>query len=170
MTTKTHAIAVPVNYPLTLLFDGACPICNLEMDNLKARNTPGLLVFIDIAQPHFDPAAFGASLQEMNGLIHAARPDGSLLIGTEAFRLAYAAVGLGHWAAPLGWPVLKPVLDRAYAAFARNRYGFAKAFMPALEHLRARRAAKRAEQAASACQAGACSAIGNTRSTERTAA
>lgn len=46
--------SIPANYPLTLLFDGACPVCMLEMDNLKARNQDGLLVFVDIANPQFD--------------------------------------------------------------------------------------------------------------------
>ena len=26
------------SYPLTLCYDGLCPVCNLKMDNLKARN------------------------------------------------------------------------------------------------------------------------------------
>lgn len=46
---------ISAKYPMALLFDGACPVCNLEMDNLKARNQDGLLVFVDIANPQFDP-------------------------------------------------------------------------------------------------------------------
>ena len=42
------------NYPLTLLYDGTCPVCVLEMDNLKARNAEGQLRFINIATPEFD--------------------------------------------------------------------------------------------------------------------
>lgn len=149
------------NFPLTLLYDGACPVCNLEMDNLKARNTAGLLKFVDISVPFFDPTPYGASLQDMNGLIHAMRPDGSLVIGVEVFRLAYGAVGLGHLAAPTGWPLLKPAFDAAYKVFARNRYGVSAVCMPLLERLRTVRAraraaqvdaaAHRATQAASAC-------------------
>jgi predicted DCC family thiol-disulfide oxidoreductase YuxK len=92
-------------FPLTLLYDGTCPLCNLEMDNLKARNTAGLLKFVDISAPLFDPAPYGATLAEMNGLIHAVLPDGCLVIGVEVFRMAYNAVGLGHLTAPTGWPV-----------------------------------------------------------------
>jgi predicted DCC family thiol-disulfide oxidoreductase YuxK len=149
------------NFPLTLLYDGACPVCNLEMDNLKARNTAGMLKFVDIAAPFFDPAPYGTSQEAMNGLIHAVRPDGSLVIGVEVFRLAYGAVGLGHLAAPTGWPLLRPAFDAAYKVFARNRYGFSAVFMPVLEHLRTVRAtartaqvdaaAQQATQAASAC-------------------
>jgi predicted DCC family thiol-disulfide oxidoreductase YuxK len=46
---------ISAKYPMTLLFDGACPVCSLEMDNFKARNQDGLLVFVDTANPEFDP-------------------------------------------------------------------------------------------------------------------
>ena len=131
------------NYPLTLLYDGACPVCNLEMDNLKARNCAEQLKFVDISAPFFDATPYGATLADMNGLIHAQRPDGTLVVGVEVFRLAYGAVGLGHLTAPTGWPGFKPAIDAAYAVFARNRYGFSAAFMPLLERLRALRAARR---------------------------
>jgi predicted DCC family thiol-disulfide oxidoreductase YuxK len=155
-------------FPLTLLYDGACPVCNLEMDNLKARNTAGQLKFVDISVPFFDTTPYGATLAQMNGLIHAVRADGQLVVGVEVFRLAYGAVGLGHLTAATGWPVLRPAFDAAYAVFARNRYGFSAAFMPLLERMRAHRAAKRnaeldsaarqAAAAASACHEGQCAA------------
>jgi predicted DCC family thiol-disulfide oxidoreductase YuxK len=131
------------NFPLTLLYDGACPVCNLEMDNLKARNTAGHLKFVDISAPLFDTTPYGATLAQMNGLIHAQRPDGTLVVGVEVFRLAYGAVGLGHLTAPTSWPGFKPVFDAAYAVFARHRYGFSKVFTPVLERIRALRAARR---------------------------
>lgn len=143
------------NYPLTLLYDGACPVCNLEMDNLKHRNTQGLLAFIDISLPEFDTLPYGATLAEMNGLIHATRPDGSLVVGVEVFRLAYGAVGLGHLTAPTAWPWLKPLVDAAYAVFARNRYGFSRAFMPLLTGLLSQRAAHRASNNVTAIKAAA---------------
>jgi len=123
-------------YPLTLYYDGVCPVCNLEMDNLKARNQDGMLRFVDISVPFFDPAPLGVSLKALNELIHARQADGTLVVGVEVFRLAYGAVGLGRWFAPTALPVLKPLADAAYAVFARNRYGFSRATMPVLEWLR----------------------------------
>ncbi len=142
------------NFPLTLLYDGACPVCNLEMDKLKARNTAGMLKFVDIAAPFFDTTPYGATLAQLNGLIHAVRPDGSLVIGAEVLRLAYGAVGLGHFATPTGWPVLRPAFDMAYAVFARNRYGLSAAFMPLITRIAAARASKRAQS----CATGTCTA------------
>ena len=150
------------NFPLTLLYDGACPVCNLEMDNLKARNTAGLLKFVDIAVPFFDPAPYGTSLEAMNGLIHAMRPDGSLVVGVEVFRLAYGAVGLGHLAAPTGWPLLRPAFDAAYKVLARNRYGISSAVGPLLLRIAAWRANGRSQ----ACAESACDVPARPEQTE----
>lgn len=162
----------PSCFPLTLLYDGACPVCNLEMDNLKARNTQERLRFVDISAPFFDTTPYGKTLAELNGLIHAMRPDGSLVIGLDVLRLAYGAVGLGHFVKPTSLPMLRPVFDRAYAVFARNRYGFSAVFSPVLERVRAARAAgraadidaaaRRATAAASACHDGNCTVPSST--------
>ncbi len=146
-------------YPLTLLYDGACPVCNLEMDNLKARNLAGLLHFVDTSVPGFDASPYGASLEQMNALIHAQRADGSLVIGVEVFRLAYGAVGLGRWAAPTGWPLLRPLFDAAYAVFARRRYLFSRWMTPAITWISRRRveqAAAKALLASKACKDQVC--------------
>lgn len=140
------------NFPLTLLYDGKCPLCMLEMDNLKARNTAGLLLFVDISQAGFDPVPYGASVKEMSALLHGVRPDGTLVIGAETLRLAYRAVGLGYFAAPTALPGLKPVFDAAYVVFARNRYGISRVMAPLIERIAARRAVGRAQ----ACAHGEC--------------
>jgi predicted DCC family thiol-disulfide oxidoreductase YuxK len=151
------------NYPLTLLYDGNCPVCNLEMDKLWERNHAGLLRFVDITAPGFDPAPYKASIAEMNALIHAQRPDGSLVIGVEVFRLAYSAVGLGSYTRLTGWPVFKPLVDNAYALFARNRYIASRIATPLITWIAARRALKRSK----ACAEGHCElpASHTTRST-----
>ena len=109
-------------YPLTLLYDGACPICRAEMDRLAARDSLRRLVFVDISEPGFDASRYGATLPDMQRLIHAVRADGTLAVGFDVLRLAYSAVGLGFLFAPAALPGLKPWFERAYAVFARNRY------------------------------------------------
>src|SRR6266700_6340460 len=92
------------DYPLTLFYDAACPVCALEMDHLRERDRHGRLIFIDIGAPGFDAAAHGTTLAAMNAQIHAKRPDGSMLIGVEVLRLAYDAVGLGWLLQASSWP------------------------------------------------------------------
>jgi predicted DCC family thiol-disulfide oxidoreductase YuxK len=42
----------------------------------------------------------------------------------DVFRRAYASVGLGWLVAPTGWPLVRPVFDKAYTWFARYRPRF----------------------------------------------
>ncbi|MBX3653776.1 MAG: DUF393 domain-containing protein [Ramlibacter sp.] len=141
-------------YPLTLFFDGACPICRLEMDRLRERDGLRRLVFTDIATPGFDPSPWGVTLADMQALIHAARPDGSLAVGVEALHLAYSAVGLGHWTVAGTLPGLRPLASRAYALFASRRYATSALLMPWITRITARRALRRAQACHDA--AGSC--------------
>jgi len=106
---------------LKLLYDGECPLCVREVRLLERLNKRGHLALENIADPAFDPARYGRTLEELMGHIHGQLPDGRLVTGVEVFRRAYEAVGLGWLAAPLRWPLLAPLFDRAYAWFARNR-------------------------------------------------
>ena len=139
-------------YPLTLLYEEACPLCKLEMDNLKARNAKGLLRFVDISAPDFDPAPYGVPLEDMMALIHAVKADGDTIKGVEVFRLAYGAVGLGWLTAPTGWSGLSPLFDRGYVWLARNRHRLSDTFGWLLHAIAARRTAQRVR----ACKSGNC--------------
>lgn len=142
-------------YPLTLLYDGTCAVCSLEMDHLRERNHAGRLVFVDIARPGFDATPYGATREEMDAVIHGQRPDGSLLRGVEVLRLAYAAVGLGWVTAPTGWAPLRPLADAGYRVFARHRRTISRLAAPLIDALRAARARCTARRM-QACAKGAC--------------
>ena len=144
------------SYPLTLLYDAQCPVCSLEMDHLRERCTDGRLRFVDISQPGFDAAPYGASLAAMDAEIHGVRPDGSIVRGVEVLRLAYAAVGLGWVLRPTGWAPLRPLFDAGYRVFARHRRRLSAAAAPLIDAIRARRA-RRVTRAMRACREGACS-------------
>jgi predicted DCC family thiol-disulfide oxidoreductase YuxK len=145
------------NYPMTLLYDARCAVCALEMDHLRERGRlrgDGLLQFIDISAPGFDPAPYGATLDAMNAEIHGVRPDGTVFRGVPVLRLAYAAVGLGWVLQPTGWAPLTPLFDAAYRVFARHRQTISRVAAPLIHALRAHRTARRMK----ACQSGACDA------------
>ncbi len=111
--------AVP--WDVKLLFDGACPLCMREVRMLSRANRKGRLKLEDISDPGFDPASYGLTRAEVMGHIHAVLPDGQVVTGMEVFRRSYAAVGLGFVLAPTAWRGIKPIADRAYAWFAKNR-------------------------------------------------
>jgi predicted DCC family thiol-disulfide oxidoreductase YuxK len=113
--------AIPRDVEITVLFDGECPLCQREIAALERRNRHGRVAFEDIATPDFDPRRYGLDHAAVMGRIHGVLPDGRVVEGMEVLRRAYAGVGLGWVLAPSRWPLLRPLFDRAYAVFARNR-------------------------------------------------
>ena len=111
------------NVPVHIVyFDGACPLCRGEMALLSVRNTAGLLEFIDIAAPGFDPTPLGASLDAMLKLIHVRQPDGGWLIGIPAFVVIYEATGFPNVARWLRRPWFARLAARAYPWLVKHRY------------------------------------------------
>lgn len=107
---------------LTILYDGDCPLCRREIKAmLRLDKGRGRLAGVDIAAPEFDAASYGLTREQVMGAIHAIGDDGAVVKGMEVFRRAYAAVGLGWLLSPTGWPLIKPLADRLYRWFARNR-------------------------------------------------
>ena len=142
-------------YPLTLLYDAACPVCALEMDHLRQRDAAGRLVFVDIGQAGFDAASWGSTQAELMARIHGVLPSGEHLIGLPALRQAYAAVDLGWVLGATAWKPLSPLADAAYAAFARHRQAISRAVAPVINKLRDWRAG-RAHAHMAHCQSGVC--------------
>ena len=60
---------------LTLLFDGACPLCLREVDTLRRRDQGrGRLAFVDVDDPAYDPDRHGGiTYAEAMGRMHALR-------------------------------------------------------------------------------------------------
>ena len=114
-------------YPITLLYDGACPICLHEMTRLARFDRRERLRFVDISAGGFDATRYGATRDEMMTLMHAELADGRIVKGVDALRTAYAAVGLGWLLAPLRWRWLRPHADALYARFAINRMRVSRA-------------------------------------------
>jgi predicted DCC family thiol-disulfide oxidoreductase YuxK len=149
-------------YPLTLLYDGACPVCSLEMDHLRERNDNGLLVFIDIARPGFDATVWGTTLAELDAEIHGVTPDGQHLVGLAALRAAYDAAGLGWVLRATAWGPLATLADAGYRLFARYRRPISVVTAPLIHATRRFRDQQKAERARrvhrdmARCQGGQC--------------
>ncbi len=104
--------------PLTVWFDGACPLCTREIALMRRLDRAGRIDFVDVAQPGascpIDPALLLARFH--------AREDGVLLSGAAAFAAMWRAIPLLR---PLGLlarngPVLRG-LEWAYVRFLKVR-------------------------------------------------
>jgi predicted DCC family thiol-disulfide oxidoreductase YuxK len=108
-------------YPLTVFFDGACPICVREIALMRRLDRRRRLVCCDFSRLDYDTASINISPTELGRVIHARWSDGSVITGVEVFRAMWEAVGLGFLARLSRLSLVEPLVLKAYAWFARNR-------------------------------------------------
>lgn len=108
-------------YPLTVFFDGACPICDREIALMRRLDRQRRLIFCDFSRRDYDPTSINVSSADLGRVIHARWGNGSVIIGVDVFRAMWEAVGLGFLARLSRVSVVEPLILKAYAWFARNR-------------------------------------------------
>ncbi|OQW30135.1 MAG: hypothetical protein A4E19_10585 [Nitrospira sp. SG-bin1] len=109
------------SYPLTVFFDGACPICAREIALMNRLDRKRRLAFCDFSLPEYDERVTGFSPAELGQVIHAQWADGRVITGVMVFQAMWEAVGLGSLAKLSRLSVIEPLLYKGYAWFARNR-------------------------------------------------
>ena len=113
----------------TLFYDGRCPLCAGEIEQL--RRARGDLALVDIhslpAHSHSDDsAAAGAarapSRDALLRTLHLRRGDGQWLRGADANVAAWSGTFRGRLLRVLRWPLLRHGVDAVYALWAAWRY------------------------------------------------
>jgi len=127
MTTSVPARRSLCSQPgedVRVLYDGLCPICVTEIRFLQflQKNRAVKVDFVDISLPDYDETkykniSYEAAMKEM----HVINEKDEVQVGVPAFAVMYTAVGLGWMARLMMWPPVRPLMDKSYAVFARNR-------------------------------------------------
>lgn len=147
-------------YPLTVFYDGECPICAREIALVKRLHRRERLAFIDFAHPTYDPSQTGLAPAHLGRVIHARWADGTVITGVEVFRAVWAAVGWSALARISRMRAVDRLLSTAYGWFARNRLRLTgRAHVEPTAH-RLVEAEVQAQQAASDRCAGTCAGSG----------
>lgn len=118
---------------VTVLYDGACPLCRREIGHARrladGRGGAGL-AFIDVAGDGC-PLPGAPDQAALLARFHVRLADGRWLSGAEAFAAMWARLPGWRWLAWLARrPGMLPVMERAYRGILRLR--------PALQRLAAR--------------------------------
>ena len=114
----------PLRYPLTVFYDGSCPLCVREMAGLRARDRQGRLELVDCSAAEFDDEglrAEGITRESLLRLIHVRDAHGRWRVGPSGLEAAYRAVGRERAARFWGSRHLHPLLRPLYAWVARHR-------------------------------------------------
>jgi predicted DCC family thiol-disulfide oxidoreductase YuxK len=106
---------------LTVFYDHACPFCRTEMMRLKAWDKGHRLGLIDMSAPGFDAATHGFTREELDRELCGITAEGNTLRGLACVRRVYEFTWMGPLWRITDLPGLRPVFDRFYLWFARNR-------------------------------------------------
>ena len=106
---------------LTIFYDSSCPLCSMEINQLKAYDKNKKLSFEDINEPDFIQRYPYIDKIEANKILHGQLTDGSIIYGLDVTCLAWKTVGKHRWLSVLRWPVIRWFADIGYRFFARYR-------------------------------------------------
>lgn len=129
MAAEVAALQGAGSWQIKYLYDGSCPICSSMKALLERRDgDAGRMIFVDVSSEKYKPSKnMGISVDEAMTTIHAIRPDGSVLQGTEAIRAMYSVVGLGWLSFLMELPFVTQLVDVLYDFISRNRISLGNA-------------------------------------------
>jgi len=109
---------------LTVLYDGACPLCRREIavySNLQPLQLDAPVCFADVSSAAV-PLPSGTTREQLLARFHVMGRDGQLLSGAQAFLALWAALPGWRWLALAGrLPGAGWLLERMYRLFLRCR-------------------------------------------------
>lgn len=118
----TESVANPP--PLTVLYDGACPLCRREIDvyrGLQPLQSSSSVCFADVSDKA-TPLPAGTTREQLLARFHVLGSDGQLLSGAQAFLSLWALLPGWRWLAWAGrLPGAAWVIERVYRLFLNLR-------------------------------------------------
>jgi predicted DCC family thiol-disulfide oxidoreductase YuxK len=122
VSEKEEASSTPP--PLTVLYDGACPLCRREIGvyrGLQPLSPERSVCYADVNDPGL-PLPPGMSREQLLARFHVRGADGRLLSGAAAFLALWAALPGWRWLAMVGWlPGMAWAMERGYRLFLPAR-------------------------------------------------
>ena len=106
---------------LTILIDGGCPLCVMEMRQLKCKDIHNVIEIIDILSDDFILRYPQVNAEHAMQVLQGELANGTWISGLDVTHKAWSLVGQGWRTSFLRWPLIKPVADKLYIFFAKNR-------------------------------------------------
>ena len=109
--------AAPEPASLTVLYDGACPLCRAEIGVYRGLPSDTPLCFADVSEPGRTLPA-GMSREQLLARFHVQHADGRLESGARAFLALWATLPGWRWLARLGrLPGVPTLMEGLYRVF-----------------------------------------------------
>lgn len=92
------------------------------MQHLSRIDKDRSLSFFDIHNPKLLIEHSDINFSDANDILHGKTANGEVLKGLDVTYEAWRLVGKGYLIAPLRWFWLRPIADKVYLLFAKNRF------------------------------------------------
>lgn len=126
MAHKNHTEPMTGEPDLTVYYDGACPLCTLEIDHYKTQQGAEHIRFVDASAAN---APLGPDLNQPEALarFHVRDRDGTLLSGAQGFAAIWRVLPKWRWLAAITrFPGVLWIMERGYRAFLPLRPALAR--------------------------------------------
>ena len=113
---------------LTVYFDGACPLCQAEINHYRKQECAGVICFLDVSRSE-ETLAGDLTKQQAMKRFHVRGNDGLLLSGAAAFVAVWSTLPRWRLAARLAeLPGILKILEVAYRLFLPVRPAISRLF------------------------------------------
>ena len=106
---------------VTIYYDSQCPLCQMEMKQLKLHDHNNQLTLIDLHTENFEIQYPNVDKQKAMNILHGELETGQLIFGLDVTHIAWKTVGKHKWIGLLRLPVIRTFADIAYRFFAKHR-------------------------------------------------
>tara|TARA_Y100000589_G_scaffold187405_1_gene177427 strand:- start:31 stop:423 length:393 start_codon:yes stop_codon:yes gene_type:complete len=110
-----------MNYKLTFLYDGACPLCLKETNFLKIKDKNKVINFVDISVNYLPKNYKNISYKNAMANLHGILENGEIILGVDVLAYSYELVGLGWIYFPTKLPILSNLIRFLYKYWAKYR-------------------------------------------------
>lgn len=107
---------------LTIFYDGHCPLCAAEMNQLRRFDNQNQLMLEDIHEADFNERFPYIDVIQADKILHGQLQTGDIIKGLDVTCLAWKLVGKHKWMQVLRWPFVRFFADYGYLFFARYRH------------------------------------------------
>ena len=110
-----------MDFKLTFLYDGACPLCLRETKFLKKKDSSKFIKFVDISNNYMPVNFKNISYSEAMSNLHGILSSGEIIYGVDVLAYSYELVGLGWIYYPTKLPIISNLIRFLYKYWAKYR-------------------------------------------------
>ena len=110
-----------MNFKLTFLYDGACPLCLKETNFLKTKDINNNINFVDISANYIPENFNNISYEQAMKNLHGILANGEIILGVDVLAYSYEIIGLGWIYFPTKLPILSNFIKILYKYWAKYR-------------------------------------------------